>query len=224
MDWLICCLLPENRGMCQNKGDVREIGYYEPDENICVINGSTWNGETSKFTVINYDIVQRYYEVPMEPKYTYEEIDNGGKIEKIKVPVMTTDKKTGELVPKMTKSRKKKDIIEALNNSPLFLSKFDCVIIDEAQKLSNNTSIRYNVISDFLSKSNIEYVFLTTGTTILLLSFILYEKQKTKANSHAKSLFQTIKRKTSRLYIRSLQCIMTISFSVTSLQAMRLSA
>lgn len=144
----------------------REIGFYEPEENICVINGSTWDGETSKFTVINYDIVQRYYEVPMEPKYTYEEIDNGGKIEKVKVPVMTTDKKTGKLVPKMTKSRKKKDIIEALNNSPLFLSKFDCVIIDEAQKLSNNTSIRYNVISDFLSKSNIEYVFLTTGTPL----------------------------------------------------------
>ena len=144
----------------------REIGYYEPDENVCVINGSTWDGETSKFTVINYDIVQTYYEVPMEPKYTYEEIDNGGKIEKVKVPVMTTDKKTGKLVPKMTKSRKKKDVIKALNNSPLFLSKFDCVIIDEAQKLSNNTSIRYNVISDFLSKSNIEYVFLTTGTPL----------------------------------------------------------
>lgn len=152
----------------------REIGYYEPDENICVINGSTWDGETSKFTVINYDIIQRYYEIPMEPKFVYEEIDTNGKIEKVKVPVMVTDKKTGMLVQKMTKSRKKKDIIDALNNSPLFQSNFDCVIIDEAQKLSNNTSIRYNVISDFLSKSNIEYVFLTTGTPLTNTPMNLY--------------------------------------------------
>ena len=50
------------------------------------------------------------------------------------------------------------DIKKALLNSPLFTSNFDCVIIDEAQKLSNNTSNRYKVIYDFLRKSDIKYV------------------------------------------------------------------
>lgn len=66
----------------------------------------------------------------------------------------------------MKKSRKKDDIKEALKNSPLFLEQFDCVIIDEAHKLSNPKAKRYQVIEDFLKKSRIPYVFLLTGTPI----------------------------------------------------------
>ena len=153
----------------------REIGFYEPDENICVISGSKWNGETAKFTVINYDIVQKYYEIPLEQEYEEQYLDNGnGEMEKVHVPVFKTDKKTGKLVPKMVKSRKKSKVQESLKNSPLFLSNFDCVIIDEAQKLSNNTSNRYKVIYDFLMKSKIPYVFLTTGTPLTNTPMNLY--------------------------------------------------
>ena len=153
----------------------REIGFYEPDENIFVVSGSKWDGETAKFTVINYDIVQNYYEIPLEPAYEEKLIDNGnGEMERVRVPVYVKDKKTGQLVNKMVKSKKKKDINEALENSPLFLSNFDCVIIDEAQKLSNNTSNRYKVIYDYLMKSNIKYVFLTTGTPLTNTPMNLY--------------------------------------------------
>ena len=153
----------------------REIGFYEPDENICIVNGTKWDGETSKFTVINYDIVQNYYEIPLEPKYEEKLIDDGhGGFERVTVPVYKVDKKTGELIPQMVKSRKKKDIEEALENSPLFQSGFDCVIIDEAQKLSNNTSNRYKVIYDFLMKSKLKYVFLTTGTPLTNTPMNLY--------------------------------------------------
>lgn len=153
----------------------REIGFYEPDENIYVVSGSKWDGETSKFTVINYDIVKNYYEIPLEPAYEEKVLDNGdGELETVRVPVYVKDKKTGALVQKMVKSRKKRDINEALENSPLFLSNFDCVIIDEAQKLSNNTSNRYKVIYDYLMKSNIKYVFLTTGTPLTNTPMNLY--------------------------------------------------
>lgn len=153
----------------------REIGFYEPEENICIVNGTKWDGETSKFTVINYDIVQNYYEIPLEQKYEEQLIDDGnGGFERIMVPVYKVDKKTGEMIPQMVKSRKKKDINEALENSPLFLSNFDCVIIDEAQKLSNNTSNRYKVIYDFLMKSKLKYVFLTTGTPLTNTPMNLY--------------------------------------------------
>ena len=153
----------------------REIKLYEPEENIFVVNGTKWDGETSKFTVINYDIVQNYYEIPLEKQYEEQILDNGnGEFETIRVPVMKTDKKTGKLVPKMVKSRKKDKIREALANSPLFQCDFDCVIIDEAQKLANNSSNRYKVIYDYLTKANLPYIFLTTGTPLTNTPMNLY--------------------------------------------------
>lgn len=153
----------------------REIGFYEPDDNILVVNGSKWDGETAKFTVINYDIVKNYYEIPMEQAYEEQILtDSEGNIEKVKVPVFKIDKKTGKREPKMVKSRKKVDVQKNLENSPLFQSGFDCVIIDEAQKLSNNTSTRYKVIYDFLRKSKIPFVFLTTGTPLTNTPMNLY--------------------------------------------------
>jgi SNF2 family DNA or RNA helicase len=48
------------------------------------------------------------------------------------------------------------------------------VIIDEAQKLSNNTSIRYKTIYDFLRKSNPKAIFLLTGTPLTNRPINLY--------------------------------------------------
>ena len=153
----------------------REISYFEDLKDIVIVNGSKWNGETGKFTVINYDIVQNYYEIPYENEYRIEKIyGKDGKIEELKVPVMIKDKKTGKMVNKQVKSNKKANIKKALLNSPLFTSKFDCVIIDEAQKLSNNTSNRYKVIYDFLRKSDIKYIFLVTGTPLTNTPMNLY--------------------------------------------------
>lgn len=153
----------------------REISYFEDLKDIVIVNGSKWNGETGKFTVINYDIVQNYYEIPYENEYRIEKIyGKDGKIEELKVPVMIKDKKTGKMVNKQIKSNKKANIKKALLNSPLFTSKFDCVIIDEAQKLSNNTSNRYKVIYDFLRKSDIKYTFLVTGTPLTNTPMNLY--------------------------------------------------
>ena len=153
----------------------RETSLFEKLEDIVVIKGSKWDGSTGKFTIINYDIVQNYYEIPYENEYKIEEIQGkNGEVEKLKVPVMIKDKKTGKMVNKQVKSNKKNDIKKALLNSPLFTSNFDCVIIDEAQKLSNNTSNRYKVIYDFLRKSDIKHVFLLTGTPLTNTPMNLY--------------------------------------------------
>ena len=153
----------------------REISYFENLNDIVIVNGSQWDGTGGKFTVINYDIVQNYYEIPYENEYKIEKIyGKDGKVEELKVPVMIKDKKTGKMVNKQVKSNKKVDIKKALLNSPLFTSNFDCVIIDEAQKLSNNTSNRYKVIYDFLRKSSIKYVFLVTGTPLTNTPMNLY--------------------------------------------------
>lgn len=153
----------------------REISYFEEPNDIVTVSGSKWDGETGKFTVINYDIVQNYYEIAYENEYKTEIIyGKNGEKEELRAPVMIKDKKTGKMVNKKVKSNKKKNIKKALENSPLFLSNFDCVIIDEAQKLSNNTSNRYKVIYDFLAKSKIEYVFLVTGTPLTNTPMNLY--------------------------------------------------
>lgn len=152
----------------------KELKLYENEDNINVINGSNWDG-SKKFTITNYDIVQNFYEVPMEPVFEEQTIIGvNGQIEILRVPVMIKSKSNGKLVQKMQKSRKKAKIQECLKNSPLFLNKFDCVIIDEAQKLSNNSSIRYRTINDFLKRSNVEAVFLLTGTPLTNKPFNLY--------------------------------------------------
>lgn len=143
----------------------REISLYEDPENLSVVNGDKWI-LGKKFTVVNYDIVQNFYEVAYEDKYEMQAIKGNGEAEWVRVPVLIKDKKTGGTKIKQQKSRKKAAVEAALAKSPLFLSKFDCVIIDEAQKLSNRGSIRYEVISDFLSKAKPEYLFLVTGTPL----------------------------------------------------------
>ena len=144
----------------------KEIELVEPKENIQVINGSEWQSGY-KFTIVNYDIAQRFYEVAEEIAYEIKEMPNSdGTVTKVKVPITVKNKSTGKLEYKMKKSRKKEDIKEALKKSPLFLEQFDCVIIDEAHKLSNPKAKRYQVLEDFIKKSQIPYVFLLTGTPI----------------------------------------------------------
>lgn len=144
----------------------KEIEIFEQKEDIQVINGSEWKSGY-KFTIVNYDIAQRFYEVAEEIAYEYKEMPNiDGTVTRVRVPITVKNKSTGKLEYKMKKSRKKDDIKEALKKSPLFLEQFDCVIIDEAHKLSNPKAKRYQVIEDFLKKSKIPNVFLLTGTPI----------------------------------------------------------
>lgn len=147
----------------------REISIYNDPSTVTIINGSEWK-KTEKYTIINYDILDNFYKIPTDIVYE-DKIGEDGK--KQKVPVMVKSS-NGTLVPKTRKSLKKDKIKECLDKSPLFLENFDCVIIDEAHKLSNNTSIRYKVISDFLKRSKPNYVFLLTGTPLTNRPMNLY--------------------------------------------------
>ena len=144
----------------------KEVEIYDNKDNIQVINGSEWNSG-KKYTIINYDIIDNFYEIAEEIDYEIKELPKAdGTVEKVKVPITVKNKSTGKLEYKMKKSRKKDDIKEALKKSPLFLEQFDCVIIDEVHKLSNNKSIRHKTIDDFLKKSKIPYVFMLSGTPV----------------------------------------------------------
>ncbi len=127
-----------------------EIGMFiDVEENVKILE-SNKEYIDKRFTIINYDILEKFYKVPTEE---YEVVEMNSK---------------GEMVTKIKtkKSRKKNVIEESMKNSPLFQSKFDLIIIDEAHKLSNNTSGRYKAIEDLIKRSKMENIFILTGTPI----------------------------------------------------------
>ena len=72
-------------------------------------------------------------------------------------------------VYKVSRAKTKEGIEKALENSPMLkflLNKKSLIIIDEAHKLSNNTSDRYKIIKDLINKSNPHSIYLSTGTPI----------------------------------------------------------
>ena len=153
----------------------KEIMIYASEDDVTVINGSKWD-EAKKFTIINYDILQNFHTVAEEPVMETKEIRDkfGNVVKTMNVPVLVKSKTTGMMVPKMRKSRNKELIKKCLEESPLYQTGFDCIIIDEAQKLSNNTYIRYKTINDLIHKLNPKAVYLSTGTPLTNRPINLY--------------------------------------------------
>lgn len=129
-----------------------EIQRFLPTEDITIVEGSTW--KEARFTIINYDILDNFYEIPMETvKRKVRSVDDFGKI-------------TYNTVEKEIVSKKGAVIKEAMANSQLFQSEFDLIIIDEAHRLSNANSGRYKIISDLIKRSNPKGIYELTGTMI----------------------------------------------------------
>lgn len=130
----------------------REINRFLPEDEITIVEGSTW--KENRFTVINYDILDNFYEIPMETvKRRVRYVDDIGNI-KYKYEEKEVVSKKGAVIK------------EAMANSQLFQMEFDCVIIDEAHRLSNANSGRYKIISDLLKRSQPNYIWELTGTMI----------------------------------------------------------
>ena len=130
----------------------RELSRYVDEDEITIVNGSKW--DDAKFTIINYEILKNFYEVPTETVKKRElDLDEKGQL------IHTY--KDVEVV-----SRKTSVIDKAMSNSQLFQSKFDLIIIDEAHRLSNTTSGIYKIVSDLVKRSNPDGIFELTGTPI----------------------------------------------------------
>lgn len=139
----------------------RELRYYVDEKDITIVNGNNW-GETTKFTIINYDILDNFYTVPTEN--VIEE-------------VVTKDENNNivtKIVTKTKKSTKKAVIEECMKNSRLFQEKFGCVIVDEVHRMVNNKSIRYQVIDDLFKRTRPPFRFLLTGTPMTNKPMNLY--------------------------------------------------
>lgn len=125
-------------------------GLVDEDE-ITIVEGSKW--KENKFTIINYDILKNFYEVPMETVKTSSLELDGDTVKKV-------------VKEKEKVSRKHSVINEAMENSQLFQSQFDLIIIDEAHRLSNTTSGIYKIVSDLVKRSNPKGIYELSGTPI----------------------------------------------------------
>ena len=70
---------------------------------------------------------------------------------------------------KIPVTRSKENIQKALEESPMLqyiLNKKSLIIIDEAHRLSNDTSIRYKIIDNLIKRGKPDSVYLATGTPI----------------------------------------------------------
>lgn len=131
---------------------VRELSRYVDSDEITTVEGSKW--KENKFTIINYEILKNFYEVPTEIKTEKElNLNDDGKIVEV-----TKERETV--------SRRKSVIDNAMSNSQLFQSKFDLVIIDEAHRLSNTKSGIFKIVSDLVKRSNPRGIYAITGTPI----------------------------------------------------------
>ena len=129
----------------------KELKSLVNEDEITIVEGSKW--KENKFTIINYDILKNFYEVPMETVKTSTLELEGGQVKKV-------------VKEKEKVSRKASVISEAMENSQLSQSQFDLIIIDEAHRLSNTTSGIYKIVSDLVKRSNPKGIYELSGTPI----------------------------------------------------------
>jgi len=141
-----------------------ELKLVSDENDITIVKGSKWDDK--KFTIINYDILDNFYEIPQQTIKTKElNVDDDGNVVK-------------EYKEKTIVSKSNKIIEEAMKKSQLFQAKYDLIIIDEAHRLSNNTSNRFKIISDLIKRSKPNGIFELTGTMITNSSKNLYNLLK----------------------------------------------
>lgn len=130
----------------------KELSLLVSKDDITIVNGSEW--VDARFTIINYDILKNFYKIPKQKIHVKElNVNDKGDV--------VTEIKEKEIV-----SRSHNIINNAMSDSQLFQSHFDLIIIDEAHRLSNTSSGRYKIISDFVKRAKPNGVFELTGTPI----------------------------------------------------------
>lgn len=140
-----------------------ELSYYVPTREISIIGGvgDMKKNELEKY--LGYGVGKsgkNIQELLQESKERGKWIDNRYVI--INYDILSD-------VYEIPKSRKKADIIEAREHSPILKfieGKKSLIIIDEAHKLSNMKSQQYKIISQLINIGKPDSVYLATGTPI----------------------------------------------------------
>lgn len=141
----------------------KELMWYVPERDVTIIDSpnSMTKPELEKF--LGYKEGKSNLTV----KELKEEAKDKGKWEDNRFVIVNFDVLDEFYQIPQTRSRENIEI--AFKNSPMLqyiVNKKSLIIIDEAHRLSDNTSIRYKVINDLIKRGNPDSIYLATGTPI----------------------------------------------------------
>jgi SWI/SNF-related matrix-associated actin-dependent regulator 1 of chromatin subfamily A len=141
----------------------KELMWYVPERDITIVEGIQGKTKSELEDYLGYGIGKsgkKVDELKEEAKERGKWVDNRFVI--INFDILSE-------VYKIPESRSKENINKALSESPMLqyiLNKKSLIIIDEAHKLSDMTSIRYKIIKDLVKRGKPDSIYAATGTPI----------------------------------------------------------
>ena len=141
----------------------KEIMWYAPERDITIIESPIRMTKPELEKYLGYKEGRSGLTV----KELQEEAKDKGKWEDNRFVIVNFD--ILEEFYKIPVTRSKENIQKALEDSPMLqyiLNKKSLIIIDEAHRLSNDTSIRYKIIDNLIKRGNPDSIYLATGTPI----------------------------------------------------------
>lgn len=140
-----------------------ELMWYVPERDITIVEGINGKNKSDLETYLGYKSGKSGKTVTQ----LQEEAKERGKWIDNRFVIVNYD--ILDEFYQIPKGRTKSALEEAYNNSPLLQyvkNKKSLIIIDEAHRLSNNTSIRYKVIKDLIKRGEPHSIYAATGTPI----------------------------------------------------------
>lgn len=141
----------------------KEMLFYVPERDITIIDGFTSKTKAELEEFLGYGIGRS----GLNGKELLAEAKKRGKWSNNRFVIVNYD--ILEEFYQIPTSRSKENIEKAYENSPLLQfikDRKSLIIIDEAHRLSEASSIRYKIISDLIKRGNPESIYLSTGTPI----------------------------------------------------------
>ena len=141
----------------------KELMWYVPERDITIIDSPIGMTKFELEKFLGYGEGRSGLTV----KELQEEAKDKGKWEDNRFVIVNFD--VLEEFYKIPVTRSKENIQKALEESPMLqyiMNKKSLIIIDEAHRLSNNTSIRYKIIKDLIKRGKPDSIYLATGTPI----------------------------------------------------------
>lgn len=141
----------------------KELMWYAPERDITIIESPIRMTKPELEKYLGYKEGRSCLTV----KELQEEAKDKGKWEDNRFVIVNFD--ILEEFYKIPVTRSKENIQKALEESPMLqyiINKKALIIIDEAHRLSNDTSIRYKIINDLIKRGNPDSLYLATGTPI----------------------------------------------------------
>ena len=141
----------------------KELMWYVPERDITIIDSPIGMTKSELEKFLGYGEGRSGLTV----KELQEEAKDKGKWEDNRFVIVNFD--VLEEFYKIPVTRSKENIQKALEESPMLryiMNKKSLIIIDEAHRLSNNTSIRYKIIKDLIKRGKPDSIYLATGTPI----------------------------------------------------------